>query len=169
MRNFNGGIKFGFIFVLVAGLAACGPSPNQQAQYVPQPAPQVQQYQQPYQQPYQQQPVVVQQHDGIGTGTAIVGAAAIGTAAYLAGKNSAEKQPQTTNVYRPTTTISAPAPAQPKIQAPVAQATPAPAAPKQTFTPVAATKMVTVTTPKTSVTSSSSSSSFKPTAVAKRR
>lgn len=166
MRNFNGGIKFGFIFVLIAGLAACGPSPNQQAQYVPQPAPQVQQYQQPY----QQQPVVVQQHDGIGTGTAIVGAAAIGTAAYLAGKNSAEKQPQTTNVYRPTTTISAPAPAQPKIQAPVAQAAPAaPTAPKQTFTPVAATKMATVTTPKTSVTSSSSSSSFKPTAVAKRR
>lgn len=165
MRNFNGGIKFGFIFVLVAGLTACGPSPSQQAQYVPQPAPQVQQYQQPY----QQQPVVVQQHDGIGTGTAIVGAAAIGTAAYLAGKNSAGKQPQTTNVYRPTTTISAPAPAQPKIQAPVAQAAPAPAAPKQTFTPVAATKMVTVTTPKTSVTSSSSSSSFKPTAVAKRR
>lgn len=167
MRNFNGGIKFGFIFVLIAGLAACGPSPNQQAQYVPQPAPQVQQYQQPY----QQQPVVVQQHDGIGTGTAIVGAAAIGTAAYLAGKNSAEKQPQTTNVYRPTTTISAPAPAQPKIQAPVAQAAPAaaPTSPKQTFTPVAATKMATVTTPKTSVTSSSSSSSFKPTAVAKRR
>lgn len=167
MCNFNGGIKFGFIFVLIAGLTACGPSPNQQAQYVPQPAPQVQQYQQPY----QQQPVVVQQHDGIGTGTAIVGAAAIGTAAYLAGKNSAEKQPQTTNVYRPTTTISAPAPAQPKIQAPVAQASPAPvaSAPKQTFTPVAATKMVTVTTPKTSVTSSSSSSSFKPPSVAKRR
>jgi hypothetical protein len=166
MRNFNGGIKFGFIFVLVAGLTACGPSPNQQAQYVPQPAAQVQQYQQLY----QQQPVV-QQHDGIGTGTAIVGATAIGTAAYLAGKNSAEKQPQTTNVYRPTTTISALAPAQPKIQAPVAQASPAPvaSAPKQTFTPVAATKMVTVTTPKTSVTSSSSSSSFKPSSVAKRR
>jgi hypothetical protein len=34
---------------------------------------------------------------------------------------------------------------------------------------VAATKMVTVTTPKTSVTSSSSSSSFKPSSVAKRR
>lgn len=166
MRNLNGGIKFGFIFVLVAGLTACGPSPTPQAQYVPQPAPQVQQYQQPY----QQQPVVVQQHDGIGTGTALVGAAAIGTAAYLAGKNAGEKsQPQTTNVYRPTTTISAPAPAQPKIQAPVAQAAPAPvaSAPKQTFTPVAATKMATVTPPKTGA--PSSSSSFKPTAVAKRR
>ena len=166
MRNFNGGIKFGFIFVLVASLTACGPSPNQQAQYVPQPAPQVQQYQQPY----QQQPVVVQQHDGIGTGTALIGAAALGTAAYLAGKNSAEKQqPQTTNVYRPTTTISAPAPAQPKIQAPVAQPVPVQqAAPKQTFTPVAASKMTTVTPPKTSA-PSSSSSSFKPSAVAKRR
>ena len=164
MRNLNGCIKFGFISVLFACLTACGPGTDQQAQYVPQPQPQpqVQQYQQQQQQ-YQQQPVVVQQHDGIGTGTAIVGAAAIGTAAYLAGKNSVAKQ-QSTEVYRPTTTISTPVPAQPKIQAPVAKAAPTPVAPKQTFTPVAATKITTVTPPKTST-----SSSFKPTSVAKRR
>lgn len=153
MCNLNGGIKFGFIFVLVASLTACGPSPTPQAQYVPQPAPQVQQYPQQH----QQSPVVVARETGIGTGTAIVGAAAIGTAAYLAGKANAEKPASTTtNVYRPTTTVSAPTPAQPKIQAPVAQAAPA-AAPKQTFNPVAAKSMATVTPPKTSAPSSSSS------------
>ena len=51
-------------------------------------------------------------------------------------------------MYRPTTTISAPAPAQPKVQAPVEQV--APGTPKQTFTPTAAAKTQTVTQPKTS-------------------
>jgi PBP1b-binding outer membrane lipoprotein LpoB len=150
---------------LAVTLSACDNSHPPQTQYVPQPAPQVQQYSQPY----QQAPVVVERDTGIGTGTALVGAAAIGTAAYLAGKANAEKQaPQTTNVYRPTTTISAPAPAQPKIQAPVAQAAPAPvAAPKQTFNPVAAKSMTTVTPPKTSA--PSYSSSFKPSAVTSKR
>jgi hypothetical protein len=121
--------------------------------------------QQAYQQPYQQQqqypqqaPVQYQQpHDsGIGTGTAVLGAAAIGTAAYLAGKNAGEKSAptQTTQVYRPTTTISQPAPVRAPVQAPVAQYQPrpqptmpaaAPAAPA--FKPQAARTMSTVKAP----------------------
>lgn len=152
---------------LAATLSACDNHPAPQTQYVQQPAPQYSQY--PQGQYPQQAPVVVQQHDGIGTGTALVGAAAIGTAAYLAGKANADKPATTTtNVYRPTTTVSAPAPARPVIQAPVAQAAPAPA-PKQTFNPVAAKSMQTVTAPKTSFSAPSSSSSFKPSAVSAKR
>jgi hypothetical protein len=121
--------------------------------------------QQVYQQPYQQQQQYPQQapvqyaqpHDsGIGTGTAVLGAAAIGTAAYLAGKNAGEKSAptQTTQVYRPTTTISQPAPVRAPVQAPVAQYQPrpqptmpaaAPAAPA--FKPQAARTMSTVKAP----------------------
>ncbi len=114
--------------------------------------------QQAYQQPYQQPPVqYAQPHDsGIGTGTAVLGAAAIGTAAYLAGKNAGEKSAptQTTQVYRPTTTISQPAPVRAPVQAPVAQYQPrpqptmpaaAPAAPA--FKPQAARTMSTVKAP----------------------
>lgn len=121
--------------------------------------------QQAYQQPYQQQQQYPQQapvqyaqpHDsGIGTGTAVLGAAAIGTAAYLAGKNAGEKSAptQTTQVYRPTTTISQPAPVRAPVQAPVAQYQPrpqptmpaaAPAAPA--FKPQAARTMSTVKAP----------------------
>ena len=44
--------------------------------------------------PMQQQPVVVHE-SGIGTGTALVGAAAVGTAAYLAGKAAGQNQAPT--------------------------------------------------------------------------
>lgn len=150
--------------VVASMVSACGNDHPPAPQAYQQPYQQQQQYPQQPPVQYQQPPVqYVQPHDsGIGTGTAVIGAAAIGTAAYLAGKSSGEKQAaaQTTNVYRPTTTISQPAPARPAVQAPVAAlrpatpvATPAPA---QAFKPQAARSMTTVTAPR----SGSSSMSF---------
>lgn len=139
------------LIVLLASIAvaACGNDTPPQSQYVQQPAPQ---YQQPVQQ-YAPAPVVQQHDTGIGTGTALVGAAAVGTAAYMLGKSNAEKaaqQPQ--NTYRPTTTISQPAAPRPAVVAPVAAPKPAaPAtAPAQVFKPQAAKTMATVTPPRTS-------------------
>ena len=169
------GIKAGFLFALAASLAACGPSPQPQA-YVQQPAPQVQYAPAPQTQyAPAQQPVVVQQHDGIGTGTALAGAAVIGAGAYMAGKAMAEKDRQATNttVYRDrpayvqpnTTPTPNVAPPVAKPAAPVAAPTPAPA-PKQAFVPQAAKSTATVTPMRTAP---STSSSFKPTSVTKRR
>lgn len=144
---------------LIASLvSACGNDHPPAQQAYQQPYQQQQQYPQQAPVQYQQPPVqYAQPHDsGIGTGTAVLGAAAIGTAAYLAGKNAGEKSAptQTTQVYRPTTTISQPAPARPPVQAPVAQYQPrpqptmpaaAPAAPA--FKPQAARTMSTVKAP----------------------
>ena len=143
---------------LIASLvSACGNDHPPAQQAYQQPYQQQQQYPQQAPVQYQQPPVqYAQPHDsGIGTGTAVLGAAAIGTAAYLAGKNSAQAAPpQTTQVYRPTTTISQPAPPRPAVQAPVAQYQPrpqpsmpaaAPAAPA--FKPQAARTMSTVKAP----------------------
>ena len=143
---------------LIASLvSACGNDQRPAQQAYQQPYQQQQQYPQQAPVQYQQPPAqYAQPHDsGIGTGTAILGAAAIGTAAYLAGKNSAPSAPpQTTQVYRPTTTISQPAPPRPAVQAPVAQYQPrpqptmpaaAPAAPA--FKPQAARTMSTVKAP----------------------
>ena len=150
---------------LIASLvSACGNDHPPAQQAYQQPYQQQQQYPQQAPVQYQQPPAqYAQPHDsGIGTGTAVLGAAAIGTAAYLAGKSSGEKQAaaQATNVYRPTTTISQPAPARPVVQAPVAAprpATPVAApAPAQAFKPQAARTMSTVTAPR----SGSSSMSF---------
>ena len=163
------GIKTGFLFVLGAGLTACGPSPQPQA-YVQQPAPQVQYAPAPQQQyAPAQQPVVVQQHDGIGTGTALVGAAAIGTAAYLAGKNAGSNKPSAPTYTQPPS-ISQPAPAAPVITPPAAKpATPAPvaqAAPAQkAFVPTAAANTATVK----EMRAPAPTTSFKPTAVAAKR
>lgn len=128
-------------------LAACDKGQPQQ-QYVQQPAPQVQQYQQPYQQPPVQQYAAPQQ--GISTGTAVLGAAAIGAGAYYLGKNSAPKTETKTVV------VQQPAPTQynysPAAQAPAPQPKPAvTSSAPTTFKPVAASKAVTVTPPKTSI------------------
>ena len=169
--NFKNGIKAGFLFVLATGLAACGPSPTPQA-YVQQLPPQVQYQQSPgqYQQYPQQAPVVVQQESGIGTGTALLGAAAVGTAGYLAGKAMADKDRQANNttVYRDRPAYVQPntVPA-PQVQAPVARTvTPAPAT--KAFVPQSAANTATVK-PMRAPAPTTSSSSFKPAAVASRR
>ena len=172
--NFTKGIKAGFLFVIVAGLAACGPSSPPQTQYVQQPAPQVQQYQQPQYQQYPQQPVVVQQHDtGIGTGTALLGAAAVGATGYMAGKAMSDKDKQTNNtvVYRDRPAYVQPSTSTPPpVTAPVAKpATPVAAqAPAKAFVPQSAANTATVK-PMRAPTPSVSTSSFKPAAVAKRK
>src|SRR5574343_1173996 len=149
-----------FVFAVAAILAACGdnvPPPQAYQQPVQQYQQPVQQYQQPVQQPqYAPQPaqVVQQPQQGIGTGTAIVGAAAVGTAAYLIGKNAGEK-----NAAANTRVITPPPP--PSVITPSTQKTiiqpavvtkpsPAPVAPVQTFKPQAAKNSVTVTPPRTS-------------------
>ena len=168
--NFKNGIKAGFLFVLAAGLAACGPSPTPQA-YVQQPPPQTQYQQAPVQQYPQQAPVVVQQETGISTGTAVLGAAAIGAAGYMAGKAMSDKDRQVNNttVYRdrpayvqPNTTP------QPQVQAPVAKApatVAAPAPATKAFVPQAAANTATVKPMR----APAPTSSFKPSPVAKRR
>ena len=138
---------------LAVSLTACDQAPP--PQYVQQPAPQYQQYPQTAPQPYQQPQVVQQQ--GIGTGTAIVGAAAVGTAAYLIGKNSGEKNAaaaqQRQVVTTPQPVTQAPQPqkfiTQPAVVTKPVQAAPAPA-PQQTFKPQSAKNSVTVTPPRTS-------------------
>lgn len=152
MKSFKGGIKAGFLFVLAASMAACGPA---------EPPHYTQQQQQPIQ---QQAPVQYAQpeHSGIGTGTAIAGAAVVGTAAYMLGKANAEKAAAAPKqeIYR---SRPGPQPAQTWGQQPskpvMAQAAPArPAmaaqAPAQVFKPQAAKTMTTVTAPRTSFSSS---------------
>lgn len=173
--KFMNGIKAGLLFVLAAGLTACGPSPTPQA-YVQQPAPQVQYQQAPVQQYPQQAPVVVQE-SGIGTGTALLGAAAVGTAGYLAGKAMADKDRQVNNttVYRDRPAYVQPNTVpQPTVTPPVAKAAPAPAmvAPAPTpkaFVPQAAAKTATVTQMRSPSPAPAARSSFTPSAVAKRR
>lgn len=144
MKSLKGGIKVGFLFVLAASMVACGPAepPHYTQQPIQQQAPV--QYAQPEQ-------------SGIGTGTAIAGAAVVGTAAYMLGKSNAEKAAaaQQQEAYR-----SRPAPqpvrnwAQPSQ--PVSQSSTIPsaptksAAPAQVFKPQAAKSMATVTAPRTS-------------------
>lgn len=134
--------KFIAIFVIGAITTGCG---NEHA-------PQQQSY---VQQPYAQWPTqYAQPHDtGIGTTTAVVGAGVVGAAAYMLGKSNAEKAARQTehNVYRPTTTISQPAPARPAVQAPVAMQKPVNT---QVFKPQAAKNTATVTAPRTSFSSS---------------
>ena len=158
---------------LAVTLSACDNHPTPQTQYVQQPAPQVQYAPAPQQQyAPAQQPVVVQQHDGIGAGTALAGAAVIGAGAYMAGKAMAEKDRQvnTTTVYRDRPAYvqpnTAPAPnVQPPVARPAQPAAPA-LAPKQAFVPQAAKSTTTVTPMRTAP---STSSSFKPSAISKRR
>jgi hypothetical protein len=111
------------MMVAVGSMTAC--SDHRQPTVVYQQAPAgyqqapVQYQQAPGQYPQGQAPVIVQEQQGGGTGTALIGAAAIGTAAYLAGKNSANNAPAQTNVYH------APAPAAPVVApAPMAQVAP---------------------------------------------
>lgn len=150
MKSLKGGIKAGFLFVLVASMAACGPAEP----------PHFAQQQQPIQ---QQAPVqyAQPQQSGIGTGTAIAGAAVVGTAAYMLGKANAEKaNAPKQEVYRsrpaPQTQTWGQQPSQP-VAAQQAPARPvmAPAAPAQVFKPQAAKTMTTVTAPRTSFSSSS--------------
>ena len=99
--------------LFASALTACGQQQQPQAQYVP-----PQQYQSAPAQPVQA-PQVVQHDSGIGSGTAIVGAAAVGTAAYLLGKANAEKA-AAAPVNKATTAISQPAQPRPVVQPPVA-------------------------------------------------
>lgn len=142
-------IKIALVLAAVAGLSACGQDHHPQYQ---QPV-QHSQYQQPQPQPqYQQPPQQVVHENGVGVGTALVGAAAVGAAAYMVGKNAGQQQqPKETVVYkdRPAVYQPAPAPARPPVPASL-PAAPQPAA-KQAFVPVAAAKMQTVTPPKTSI------------------
>lgn len=142
------------IFAALA-LAACGQDNHPQTQYVQQPATTYQQ-QAPVQ--YAPQPQVVHQDSGIGTGTAIVGAAAVGTAAYMLGKSNAEKAAATAQA--PTKPVIVQQPVQQRTYtqvAPAPQVQPAPPkaqpAPVNTFKPVAAKNMTTVVQPKTSFSS----------------
>ncbi len=164
--KFTKGIKAAFLFVLAGGLAACGPSPAPQAQYVPQPPPQ-QQYPQQYQQAPQAPVVVAQpQETGIGTGTAILGAAAIGAAGYMAGKAMADNKQQTTNttVYRDRPAYVQPSTVTaPPVAAPMAKAAPTPAPAAKAFVPQSAAKTATVTQMR-----SSSTSSFRPSAARRK-
>ena len=133
--------------IFASALVACEQAPHPQAQYAPQ------QYQSAPAQPVQA-PQVVQHDSGIGTGTALVGAAAVGTAAYMLGKANAEKAAAAAPANKVTTTISQPAAPRPVVQPPVAapktvMAAPAPAA--QVFKPQAAKNMATVTAPKTGI------------------
>lgn len=150
MKSFKGGIKAGFLFVLAASMAACGPAEP----------PHYTQQQQPIQ---QQAPVQYAQpeHSGIGTGTAIAGAAVVGTAAYMLGKANAEKAGAAPKqeIYR---SRPGPQPAQTwgqqpsqPVMAQTAPARPAMPAPAQVFKPQAAKTMTTVTAPRTSFSSSS--------------
>ena len=172
--NFKNGIKAGFLFVLAAGLAACGPSPTPQA-YVQQPAPQTQYQQAPVQQYPQQAPVVVQQETGISTGTAVLGAAAIGAAGYMAGKAMSDKDRQVNNttVYRDRPAYVQPNMVpQPTVTPPVAKAAPAPAfatPASKAFVPQAAAKTATITQMRSPSPPPAARSSFTPSVVAKRR
>lgn len=130
---------------LAVSVAACGEHAPQQ-QYVQQPAPQVQQYQQP---PVQQYAAPQQ---GISTGTAVLGAAAIGAGAYYLGKNSAPTKTETKTVVvqQPAPTQYNYRPGQATPQAKAFTSTPAPkvTSSASTFKPVAASKAVTVTPPR---------------------
>lgn len=130
------------MFAAVGFLSACGDNtPPKQTYQAPQ------QYQQPVQQAPQQyaQP----QSEGIGTGTAVLGAAAVGAAAYMLGKNSAEKQhavtppPQQVVVQQPYTRTP------PPIVAPQAQK-PAPVALAKPAAPVVTSKPATYVAPTSS-------------------
>lgn len=73
----------------------------------------------PIQQVQGQQPTVIVQESGVGTGTAILGAAAIGTAAYMAGKAANQQAPAANSYVQPQQQQ------RPVYQAPVQAARPA--------------------------------------------
>jgi hypothetical protein len=126
-------------------------------------------YQQPVSQYPQQAPVVVD-NSGISGTTALVGAAAVGTAAYLAGKANGQNQVTTNNtVVQPP--VARPVEVTPAKPAPMVAATPTPA-PAKPFepvrvhpqpAPVVATAPAKSFTPVTVYKPATSSYSYKPT------